>query len=331
MVRNRLGRMFSYRHRVTAHDLPLHHAFTGKPMTIVVSGSNGVIGSALVPFLTTGGHRVIRLVRSTKPSREPTAYWDPSGGTIDTSALDGSDAVVHLAGEGVAEGRWTQEKKQRIRGSRVDGTRLLCEALQRLPHPPTVLVCASAVGYYGNRGDEPLTEDSPRGKGFLADVCEAWEAATKPAAEQGIRVVNLRIGVVLTPAGGALGTMLRPFKLGIGGTLGSGRQHMSWIAMDDLIGTIYHAIITDTLDGPVNAVAPSALTNADFTRILAQVLHRPSLLPVPAFVLRLLFGELTDEGLLASTRVTPRKLLQSGYVFQYPDLEGTLRHLLGRI
>ena len=328
-VEKRLDRMFAYRHRITAQDLALHSA-TKKPMTVIVTGSNGLVGSALVSFLTTGGHRVIRLVRSPQQARESTALWDPSKGVIDASALEGADAVVHLAGENISQGRWTTAKKQRIRDSRINGTRLLSETLSQLARPPKVMMSASAIGYYGDRGEQELSEDSVRGAGFLADVCEAWENAVAPAVERGIRVVNLRSGIVLTPAGGSLGKMLFAFQLGIGGVLGNGRQYVSWIAMDDMISAIYHTLLSDKLHGPVNLATPQPVTNIEFTNTLGRVLHRPTLLPVPAAALRLVIGELANE-VLASARVIPAKLLQTGYTFLYPQLESALRHLLGKM
>jgi uncharacterized protein (TIGR01777 family) len=249
---------------------------------------------------------------------------------VDTAGLEGLDAAVHLAGENLATGRWTAEKKARIRESRVNGTRFLCEALVRLAQPPKALMCASAIGYYGDRGEAILREDSPAGSGFLAEVCRAWEGAAAAAVQQGIRVVHLRIGVVLSPAGGALAKMLTPFKMGLGGKIGSGQQYMSWIALDDLLGIIHHALTSDTLQGPVNAVAPQPVTNVEFTTTLGRVLARPTLLPMPAFAARLAFGEMAQELLLASTRVVPASLLASGYGFRYPELEGALRHLLGK-
>jgi uncharacterized protein (TIGR01777 family) len=273
---------------------------------------------------------VIRLDRCPQPSREAAALWNPAARTIEAEALEGADAVIHLAGESVASGRWTPEKKRRIRDSRVEGTRFLCEALGRLAKPPRVLLSASAIGYYGDRGDAELREAGGQGEGFLAEVCGEWERATGSAEADGIRVVHLRLGIVLTPAGGALGKMLPPFQLGIGGRLGTGRQFMSWIAMDDVIGAVSHALVTDEIRGAVNVVSPNPATNAEFTRTLGRVLRRPALLPVPAAVLRILFGELADEGLLASARVVPDRLLQTGYRFRYPHLDGALRHLLGR-
>jgi hypothetical protein len=298
-------------------------------MKVLVTGSSGLIGSALEPFLTTGGHEVVRLVRRV-PRNASEVRWDPAAGEIDRAGLDGVDAVVHLAGESIAEGRWSPEKKARLRDSRVGTTRLLVEALASLARKPKVLGAASAVGYYGHRGDEVMTERSDPASGFLGQLCQDWEAATRPAAERGIRVVNLRIGVVLSPAGGALAKMLLPFKMGAGGKIGSGRQYMSWIALDDVIGAIHHALVTESLEGPVNAVSPEAATNEQFTKALGRVLGRPTIAPLPAFVARIAFGEMADALLLASTRVKPERLLASGYRFRYPGLEGALRHLLGK-
>jgi uncharacterized protein len=298
-------------------------------MNILVTGASGLIGTSLVSSLTSSGHEVTRLVRRQPNSGEKAARWDPMAGTIDASAIEGVDAVVHLAGENIAE-RWTAAKKARIRDSRVKGTQLLCATLARLSSPPKVLVSASAIGYYGDRGEEILTEESPPGRGFLAEVCRAWEAATEPARQQGMRVVQVRFGVVLSPAGGALAKILPPFRMGLGGVLGSGRQYMSWIALDDVVGAIQHAIGTDGLQGPTNAAAPQAVTNQEFTKTLGKVLGRPTVFPLPAFAARLMFGEMADELLLASARIQPTKLLASGFRFRYPELEDALRHLLAR-
>ena len=238
--------------------------------------------------------------------------------------------MVHLAGENIGSDRWTRDKKARIFDSRVKGTRLLCESLANLAHPPKVLVCASAIGYYGNRGAEIMNEGSPSGSGFLAEVCVEWEIATEPVAETDIRVVNLRTGVVLSLEGGPLEKMLPPFKMGAGGVLGNGRQYMSWIALEDAVGAIHHTLITDSLQGPVNNVAPHPVTNREFTKTLGRVLRRPTLFPLPGFGLRIMFGgEMADELFLSSTRVEPARLLETGYAFQYPDLEGALQHVLG--
>jgi uncharacterized protein (TIGR01777 family) len=331
LVRSRLDRLFTYRHRMTGQDLAAHAAYKeGTPMKVLVTGASGLIGSALVPFLTTGGHHVTRLVRSTPRPNTAEVAWEPTTGHIAAAGLAGLDAVVHLAGENIASGRWTAEKKARIRDSRVHGTRRLCEALAQLDMPPRVLVTASAIGYYGDRGTEVLHEDSPPGDDFLAQVCRDWEAATAPAVQRGIRVVMLRFGIVLSPAGGALAKILGPFKLGAGGVIGTGQQYMSWIALDDVIGAIYHALHTTELQGPVNAVAPHPVTNHDFTATLGRVLRRPTLLPLPAFVARLAFGEMADALLLASTRVMPTRLQATGYEFHDPELAGALQHLLGQ-
>lgn len=296
-------------------------------MNILVSGSSGFIGSALVAALRAGDQRVVRLVRPQSKAEGPVVRWDPDTGTIDRAGLEGIEAVIHLAGASIAE-RWTPEHKARIRESRVRGTRLLSEALAEQARPPRVLICASAIGYYGDRGDEWLTEESPPGTGFLADVCQQWEAAAEPARRRGIRVVNLRIGIVLGRQGGALARVLLPFRLGLGGTIGCGRQYWSWIAVDDLVSAFLHAVVTDSLNGPVNAVSPMPVTNREFTRTLGRVLARPTIFPLPAPVARLLLGEMADALLLASARVRPVRLLESGFQFRYPDLESALRHLL---
>jgi len=298
-------------------------------MRVLVTGASGLIGSALVPVLTAGGHAVTRLVRSTPRPGQAELPWDPTARSIATPALEGFDAVVHLAGESIAQ-RWTAEQRARIRDSRVQGTRLLCDALAQLVAPPRVLLCASAIGYYGDRGERALREDSAPGTGFLAEVCQAWEAAAAAAVQGGMRVVHLRLGVVLSPAGGALAQMLLPFRLGMGGVVGSGKQYISWIAVDDVLGVMQHALSTETLDGPVNVVAPQPVTNHEFTKTLGAVLGRPTILPLPAFAARLMFGEMADALLLASTRVVPARLQTSGYAFRYPALEGALRHLLGK-
>jgi hypothetical protein len=297
-------------------------------MNVLVSGTSGLVGSALVPFLTTGGHQVIRLVRTPPRANATEVYWNPATRSIATPALEGIDSVIHLAGENIASGRWTETKKASIRNSRVQGTHVLCEALAQLAKPPRVLVSASAIGYYGERGATMLREESQPGNDFLATVCRAWEAATAPAVQRGIRVVLLRLGLILSADGGALPRILRPFRLHAGGTIGSGRQYMSWITLADVLGVIQHALVTDTLQGAVNAVAPHPVTNTEFTKILGRVLGRCTFLPLPAMAARLAFGEMAEALLLASTRVEPARLLASGYTFHHPDLEGALRHLL---
>lgn len=329
-MRRRLERTFAYRQRTTRDDLAAHAATKGRTsMQIAITGASGLVGETLVAFLTTGGHGVRRLVRA---GRKPpgSVAWDPDAGTIDAAGLDGTDAVVHLAGEGIASGRWTDERKRRIRESRVKGTRLVAETLAAMPRKPRVLVSASAVGFYGARGDEGLDESSAPGTGFLADVCGEWERAADPARAAGIRVVHLRFGVVLSRKGGALAKMLTPFKMGLGGRLGSGAQWMSWISLDDAIGAVLHALANDAVAGPVNAVAPNPVTNASFTKTLGGVLGRPTILPMPAFAARLAFGEMADHLLLTGQKVLPRRLLETGYRFRHPSLEEALRHLMGR-
>lgn len=327
-VIRKLNRMFEYRHQVTKRDLLLHSQTGGKIMTVLISGASGLIGSALCPFLTTGGHKVKRLVRSKSAADRDAIFWDVKSETIDKNALSGIDAVVHLAGENLAGGRWTEARKQEILNSRVKGTRLLSKALAELDPPPKVLVSASAIGYYGDRDDELLEEDSAPGSGFLAKVCQEWEASTELAAEKGIRVVNLRFGIVLSPDDGALKKLLLPFKMGVGGQIGSGEQYWSWIAIDDVVGAIHHAITNDSLEGPVNAVAPFPVKNKEFVRILGRVLKRPTIFPLPAFAAKLALGEMADEMLLTSARVHSKKLPTAGFNYEFTDLEAALRYLL---
>lgn len=298
-------------------------------MRIAVSGSTGLVGSALRNLLADTDHDVIPLVRPGASAPEGSVRWDPSG-EIEVAGLEGLDGVVHLAGENIAGGRWTAVRKRRIRESRVYGTRALASAIARLANPPGVLVCASAIGYYGDRGDEVLREDSAPGTSFLSHVCQEWEKASEPATQAGVRVVNLRFGVILSRLGGALAKMLPPFRLGVGGRIGSGRQQMSWLSIDDAVGIVAHVLRRDGLRGAVNAVSPSPVTNAEFTRILGRVLSRPTPFPMPAFAARLAFGEMADELLLASTRVEPARLRTAGYGFLHSDLETALRHVLGR-
>jgi len=291
-------------------------------MKIAVTGSTGLVGSALIPLLESAGHEVVRL-------RRP-AQWDPEKGVADPSAFGGVDAVVHLAGENIAGGRWTAARKERILNSRVKGTKLIAETLGNLPKPPQVLVSASAIGYYGDRGSELLREQSSPGTGFLPDVCRQWEAATDAATRKGIRVVHLRTGIVLSGKGGALGKMLLPFKLGVGGKIGSGEQYWSWISIDDHCAAILHCIQASSLHGPVNSVSPSPVTNLEFTKALGRVLGRPVIFPLPAFAARLVLGEMSDPLLLASARIEPSKLMASRFIFRHKDPEPALRYVLSK-
>lgn len=298
-------------------------------MRVAVSGSTGLVGSALCAHLEERGDRVIRLVRSSGSSASGTIPWNPAAGELEPSSLEGCDAVVHLSGENLSHGRWTRERRKRILTSRVASTQLLATALASLRHPPQVFVCASAIGFYGDRGEELLTEESAAGReGFLPEVCRAWEEAAGPAVGAGIRVVNLRIGVVLSPLGGALPKMARPFRFGLGGRLGSGRQFVSWITLVDLVGCFSRVLEDAALSGPVNAVAPHPVTNGEFTAALARHYGKPARLPAPAFLLNLALGQMAPELLLASTRVVPARLLAAGHAFRHPELARALGELL---
>lgn len=287
-------------------------------MKIAVTGATGLVGQALSSRLESRGDEVAAITRS--PRKESDIGWSPSAGELDEESLRGFDAVVHLAGENIASGLWTQEKKRRIKESRINSTELLARKLAAIDSPPPVLVCASAIGFYGDRGNEVLTETSSVGTGFLADTCIAWEQAADPARQAGIRVVHGRLGLVTTPKGGALQKMLTPFKLGVGGVVGSGEQYMSWIGLDDLVSAFVHAIDQSDLNGPVNFTAPNPVTNREFTRTLAQQLNRPAIFRIPTFVVRTGLGSMGEELLLASTRVVPKTLQDSGFQFSYPTL-----------
>jgi uncharacterized protein len=296
-------------------------------LKIAISGASGLIGSELISSLPQDKHEILRLVR--KPQAAPGEIrWNPQSGQLDKSALERVDAVVHLAGENIANGRWTAAKKRRIRESRIRGTLFLAQSLSQLFEPPKVLVSVSAIGYYGNRGEEELNEDSGPGRGFLPDLCREWEDATTLAAMRGIRVVTPRIGMVLSASGGALSLMLPVFRMGIGGRIGSGAQYMSWVAMEDLVGIINHAITCESLYGPVNAVSPNPVTNQAFSEILARILARPAFFSLPAFAARIVLGEMANEALLAGAKVNPTKLIKSKYKFQFPELESALRLIL---
>jgi hypothetical protein len=298
-------------------------------MRVAIAGASGLIGGALVPALADSGNEVVRLVRRA-PKTKDEVRWDPEAGAIDAAALEGLDAVVNLSGENIAERRWSEARKALLRSSRLGPTRLLASALAGLARKPKVLVSASAMGAYGDRGDAWVSEKEAPGDDFLGRLSVEWEQAAAPAAAAGIRVVHPRTGIVLSPKGGALGKMLLPFKAGLGGVLGKGTQYMSWIAIDDVVSAFLHLVERDDLAGPVNVVAPEPVTNAVFTKTLGRVLERPTVAPAPAFALRLAFGEMADAALLSSTRVKPERLLASGYLFRFPELEGALRHVLGR-
>ena len=348
MVKKKLKEMFEYRHTITSQDIPIHNnSVRWKrsnsniiPITILLTGSTGFIGSSLASFLTAGGYKIVRLLRSPSPQFENNAQksvpWDPISGSLYLPSIEGVDAVVNLTGENIY-GRWTKEKKKKILLSRVHITKFLCKSLASLNKPPKVLVSASATGYYGsnnNIGDGLLSEDnSPPADSldFLSEVCHQWENATEIAKQAGIRVINIRIGVVLGAAGGILAKILPLFKMGLGGKVGSGKQWISWISLDDLLGIILHAINNESIKGPINAVAPSPVTNADFTNTLAAILSKPAKLTIPSFILKKVFGELADASLLASTRVIPSRILQkTGYQFRFSNLESALRHTLGK-
>jgi uncharacterized protein len=297
---------------------------------VAVTGSHGFVGSALVPALTRAGHGVVRLVRGRTVGTDELG-WDPDAGTIDAAGLEGIDAVVHLGGAGIGDKRWTDARKRLILESRTKGTGLLARTLAALSHPPSVLVSASAVGYYGDRGDEPLDEQSGPGSDFVAGVCVQWEAATAPAAEAGVRVATTRSGLILGRDGGVFPRMLLPFRLGIGGRIASGRQYMSWISICDEVGAILHALTHDAVSGPVNVTGPAPVTNAEFTETLGRVVHRPTVIPTPLFPLRLRYGsELVQHLLVEGQRVLPKRLEATGYRFAHPTLEEALRAVVDR-
>lgn len=296
-------------------------------MRILVSGASGLVGTALCPFLAKCGHEVVRLSRSAGPG---VVQWSTTRREIDAAALEGVDAVVHLAGTNIAEGRWTARRKDKILGSRVQGTRILVEAIRGMAKPPSAFICASAVGYYGDTGDTEVDEYSPAGHGFLAHVCAEWEKAAAEASRIGLRTVFLRTGVVLTPDGGALAKLLPIFRAGLGGPVGGGRQWMSWISIDDLLGVILRVLSDRAMKGPVNTVAPAPITNAEFSRTLGRVLGRPASIPTPAIALKLAFGQMAQETVLASNRVKPRRLLAGAYQYRHDSLESALRHLLDK-
>jgi len=326
VIRRKLERMLRYRHSTLAADLAAHVGIT--PRHFVVTGATGMIGSALVPFLTTGGHRVTRLVRSSPGQGD--ALWDPDRGTIDATVLAGADAVINLAGANVAGGRWTAERKQYLIDSRVRPAGLLAQAIARATPRPPVLVSVSATGFYGDRAEEPLGDEAAPGAGFFPSLVQAWEGAADLATSAGVRVAHPRFGIVLSPAGGALAKLLPPFLAGVGGPVGGGRQWFGWSSIDDAISMLYLAAINTRVHGSFNAVAPAPSRNSDLARTLGRVLQRPALLPVPAVALKLLFGEMAEATLLASTRVLPELLQEYHFRHRHMQLEAALRHVLGR-
>jgi uncharacterized protein (TIGR01777 family) len=329
-IRAELSRQFAYRHRTTLADLTLHMTYDLSPMRIAITGASGTIGTALTALLQGGGHTVLPITR-TQTDDDQAIYWQPRQGVIEAEKLEGVDAVIHLAGENIFALRWTEEKKERILQSRLQGTELLAKTLAGLERPPRVLLSASAIGIYGDTGSRIVTEESPIAEtGFLSLVTRQWERATQAAEDAGIRVAHLRTGIVLTPRSGALELMLPAFKLGVGGRLGSPHQWFSWIGLDDAASGYLHALATEELSGPVNLVAPNPVTMEELAATLGRVLRRPTLFNVPGAVARALMGEIADEALLQSTRVVPSRLLETGYAFRTPRLEELLRHVLGR-
>jgi uncharacterized protein (TIGR01777 family) len=326
----KLEALFSFRHKRTLQDIVLHQKYkSDKPLRILISGSHGLVGSALIPFLTTGGHFVSRLQRNPDYQSNTDLFWDPSKLKITASDLEGFDVIIHLGGVNIGL-LWTKKRKRLIRESRIVSTRLLAQTIASLKNPPAVFITASASGYYGDRNDELLDENSQPGSGFLADLSQEWEAATLPSEEAGIRVVNLRFGLILSPDRGIMSKLIPVFKLGLGTVFGSGNQYWPWIAIDDVIGIIYHVIHTKSIRGPVNVVSPETVTNREFTKTFNRILKRPTLFSIPAWVLKAILGQMADEAFLASSRVDSSKLTRSEYSFQYPALEPALRFLLGK-
>ena len=324
LTRRRLDRLFRFRGAITAGDLARHAPYFGQaPLRIAITGASGLIGSQLAAFLTAGGHEVLRFARG-RTARAGEIAWNPASGRIDHEALEGLDAVIHLAGENIAGGRWTAERKAEILASRVNGTKLLAEALSVLRNPPGVFLSASAVGYYGDRGEERVDEAALPGTGFLAQVARAWESGTEPAEAAGIRTLRMRFGVILTARGGALAKMLIPFKLGAGGPIGSGRQGFSWIALDDAIYAVHHLIRHDEIRGPVNVVAPAPATQREFAAALGTALRRPAFVPLPGSVVKRLFGQMGEEALLQGQFVEPGALRRSGFTWSAASLPEAL-------
>ena len=341
-MQNYLNQLFLYRSRILVNDLFLEKITQEKGKRILISGSHGLIGSSLIPLLTSiGRHKISRLVRKvnnnnmdllpeTNKEDKKTIFWDPQYNKLDPYELEGFDIIIHLAGENIF-GRWTDTKKQRIFDSRVGSTKLLSESLTKLSHPPSLLICASAIGYYGDRPNEYLTEDSNPGKGFLSEVCQKWEKATKEATEIGIRVVNTRFGVVLTPKGGILQKLLSPFKLGLGITIGNKDQYISWVSIEDVIKSIFYSITNTSIKGPINIVSPNPVTNLEFSDILKKIFNPKLSMSISQNIPKLIFGEMSKEVLSTNTYVIPKKLVSTDYKFFSSELEDSLRFLLGKI
>ncbi|PLX70761.1 MAG: TIGR01777 family protein [Denitrovibrio sp.] len=327
-VHNKLKKMFNYRQNVSKNDIEILNEYKPEPKTIVVSGSTGVVGSELIPYLQTQGHKVIRLIRNEKQLCVGDICWNPNSDTIE-EMFGHADVVIHLAGEPIGDENWSNEKKLSIVDSRTKSTSLLAKSIAAMENPPKLFISASAIGYYGDRGDEELTEDSPAGTNFISNVCYHCEKATKSAQERGMRVVHLRIGVALSPAGGALERMLTPFKLGIGMVLGSGNQYLSWIGIDDVLYAITHIIETESLDGAINLTAPHPVRMKEFSYNIARILKRPCFFRIPEWLIRLKYGQMGEEVLIAGSNVKPKKILESGFRFRYPMLDDALTHLLG--
>lgn len=329
-VISKLNRLFKFRHKVTEIESRIFQE-KKKNMKILIAGSRGLVGTELVSFLKHQGHEVFKLSRSKKETETDVITWDPETGYLNEADLDGFDAVVNLAGENIANDRWTEKQKEKIKNSRINSTTLLAKALTKVKNPPRVFVCASAIGFYGDRPDEVLNENSVPVRGdFLSETCVQWEEACSPALEAGIRIVNTRFGIILSPKGGAMAKLLLPFQLGLGGQIGNGEQVMSWISLDDVVYALNFVIQNESISGPVNFTAPNPVTNLEFTKTLGKVLQRPTIFPVPGFGIKLILGEMADALLLSSQKVKPAKLESAGYEFAYKNLEATLRHLLGK-
>lgn len=328
-VHTKLEKMFRYRENVCRNDIEFYKEYNPAPKTIVVSGSSGVVGSALIPFLQTQGHKVIRLLRDKTKLCIGDVCWNPNAGIIEDK-FENADAVIHLTGEPIGEGKWTDEKKREIIDSRVRSTALLANTLAKMKNPPKTFICASAIGYYGAHGDEIITEDEKAGShDFIAKVCKKWEEAAKPALDKGIRVIFLRIGVVLTPAGGALQRMHLPFSMGLGPVFGNGKQYLSWVAMDDVLYSVGHLLEHEEIRGAVNLTSPNAVTSEQFSDTLADYMRKPRFINIPPYVIMKMYGQMGREVLLSGANVYPEKLIKSGFRFRYPDLMQAFGHLLG--